>query len=226
MPQEQLSQSSPQPQQQDASASSAQPPLVTLGYNALQIGMTPQVYGDSDKNYRARVYSNLGIEGDKLHLRFQGLNEHGVEYTFGRNSLRAGASQFPVDIVVASRYLGTATQDVGVLDLGVGVRVDIGKLPLIDYGFADVIKHTGVGSSHYSGPEAVTFWGKQMGPITLESTMAKKQGAPLFAEFEVLMKPVTSVKGVGLRPYARSESFDFSAHTFTVGLQLQFAPKP
>lgn len=209
-----------------ARESTPEKPKLTLGYNALQLGITPVEFGEAKENVRLRVYSNIGVENSQIHLRFQGLNEKGVNYSFGRNSLRVGKKDLPMDVVVASRYLGGNGDKSALLDVGVGVRVDLSKLPFIDYGFADILKQTGIGKSTYSGPELVTFWGKQLGPVTLESTMAKKANQPLFVEVEVLMSPVATIKGTAVKPYARSESFEGKNHTFTAGLQLQFPRRP
>jgi hypothetical protein len=181
---------------------------LTKGYNALQAGHL-------DGKLRARAYTNVGVQNKNLHLHYQGLNELGNNYLFGRESLRIGSNKIPVDAIVVSRITGSAN-DAQLLDTAFGARYTITTKSGV-YGFVDVVKHIGEGASKYCGLESVVFAGKRIKGWNFETTQAVKQGKRPFSEVEVLT-PIKKYGKFNIRGYVRYESPN---KDITFGLQGQ-----
>src|SRR5262249_7290636 len=142
-----------------AGLASAQEVEFTHGYNAVQIGET-------DGNLRMRSYTNIGIQNDAVRLSYHGLNEVGNDYAFGRENFKLGYAKLPVDLLYSTRFAGTPSS-VNIVDGGIGARVNISNKHF--YGFVDGLKHLGIGSSKYAGPELIGFVGKGVHGWNLES---------------------------------------------------------
>lgn len=196
----------------------------TRGYTAVQGNATPTQLSKSVNEATVRTYHNEAIEGNKVALRGQGLNEVRTNgYNFGRNTARFDIENVPIQLIVANRYLNGEP-----LDLAVGGRVDTGKLPFLDYGFVDVLKHTGVGTQNYTGLELTSFAGKKIGPITLENTTTYKPqlemgaGPKLFIEGEAIGLKLYENKHVRLQPVGRVEHNKGLGTTASGGIQVTF----
>lgn len=187
------------------------------GYNALQVGLTDEGVA------RFRLYTNLGIEGKKMHLRYHGMNEAGPDYAFGREAVMAGKNDFPVELLYATRFAGELS-DLARIDEAIGLRIDIKKLPGINYGFLDTVKHTGNGASGYDGVEAVLFAGKNIGTGALEMTAAFKEGGQRYIEFETISPKIKlELDNLVFRGYVRLELPDMNLNnpTAIIGVQVQ-----
>jgi len=188
-------------------------------YNALQVGIT------DTKNFRGRIYTNIGLQNNAMGLGFHGLNEAGKDYLFGRETIRIGSQSIPIDAIYTTRLAGEKINNIKQIDEATGIRinnleVDINGTRFVEYGWIDIVKHFG---KNYKGLEAVLFAGKSIGDGALEATFALKNNGQKYLEIEALTPSVDIIPEFKIRAYSRVEmpNATFENPTYVAGVQAQ-----
>jgi hypothetical protein len=185
---------------------------ISLGYNALQVGLT------NNKDARFRAYTNVALKASPVRLGFHGLNEGSNNYLFGRETAKLGLEGIAAaDAIYTTRLAGNYPSNLEQIDRAAGARINIAGVSLIEYGWADIVKHFG----NYKGPEAVIFAGKSVEGFNIEATAALKDGDKKYLEVEALTPSVDL--GVKLRGYGRIElpGLKMENKSIVIGIQGQ-----